>query len=73
MVRSPSCNSLDDKRVVPEGPAVGGMSLLDVDDEEVGQVCVLLHQTVEVTQLGHERRSGAAPKVQHLTKRGGGA
>ena len=59
-------DSLDDKGVVPEGPAVGWMGLLDVDDEEVGQVCVLLHQTVEVTQLGHERGSGAAPEVQHL-------
>ena len=64
-----TADSLDDKGVVAEGPAVGWMGLLDVDDEEVGQVCVLLHQTVEVTQLGHERGSGAAPEVQYLSSK----
>ena len=55
--------------VVVDGPVpVSGVCLLDVDKSEVGQAAEALHHTVELSQIGHERGSGAAAKVQHLQR-----
>ena len=56
--------------VFVDGPVpVSGVCLLDVDQCEVGQAAEALHHTVELSQIGHERGSGAAAKVQHLQRR----
>ena len=51
---------LFDDVVARERPAVGRMSFLDVDDNEVGEVCVVGRHSADAVKLGHERWSAAA-------------
>jgi len=49
-----------DVDVILEGPAIGGMCLLDVDHHEVGDRGVVASEPTQPTEVGHEWRSGAA-------------
>lgn len=46
-------------------PAIGGMGLLDVDDEEIDAVTILAVERIEGGNLPPERRSSIAPEDQH--------
>ncbi len=52
-------------RSVRTDPAVGGMRLLDVDHQRVGDVRVLEHEPLERLETRHERRSAAASEIEH--------
>ncbi len=46
-------------------PAIGGMRLLNVDDEEIDAVTILAVERVEGGNLPPEGRSSIAPEDQH--------